>query len=911
MTTELLQVPTKKGSDVDMTGPLGNWIKSAFGSAENPADVSDVGELQKLRVAAVKSGDRGEAVITACSNYYDQLCSIEKKVPVNEVNIAFKWKDAFDKGSIFGGRISLTIPSFAYDKICVLFNIAAHSANVAAEQNVESEDGMQKAMKKLQSAAGIFAYLRDNALVAIQRDSLTMDLDGETLGILSELMLAQAQEMVILKAIKGGMKDNVVAKLCSQCDDYFASIMKKMQYEDYRTLWPSNWLPTICGKQALYNGLAQYHESKVCNAEKNIGEEIARLENALRLLKASMERSVHPDQCNASTWYNKAEKALAEAKKDNDFIYHERIPEYKNLKLIGKAAVAKATPLPEKLGNSSKVLFDELCPLAVHQALAAFDTRKKEMVKRELERLTEATNLANVSMSSMNLPAALEVTKGNEIPQSLRDKSQAVITAGGPDSIKKMIQELPELLTRNTEILEECERLLREEKESDSQLREQFKEKWTRTASDKLTSSFEGNAQKYRTIINNAKDADKVVKEKFENHREFIVLLAQGANNMEANLPAGSNQVKSGPTATKLKSLCEDIETLKAERQVMESEVKSSNPDMKNTFLNVHSKEGVINEAELSQQTLQNALGPLIQQISDSLKRQETILKEMTEENEKFVKENGGGQNSGNQRDEILKKLAAAHDAFFELQKHLQEGTKFYNDLTQLLVTFQSKVSDYCFARKTEKDELMKDLTASLSTLGVTGQAEVTPPAHHTQASVLDMTTTPTRPPRVKDPPARPPPPTSAPSAPAPADPAPNPYAGAPAAPAAANPYAGAPPGANPYAGAPPAPAANPYAGAPAPPGANPYPGAPPGVNPYPGAPGAVPYPAQPNMPMPYQGYPPAQQGAYPYPQQGYYPPPPQGYPQPYGYPPQGPPAPGQQPYYPAPQNPQNPPQWR
>ena len=343
----------------------------------------------------------------------------------------------------------------------------------------------------------------------------------------------------------------------------------------------------------------------------------------------------------------------------------------------------------------------------------------------------------------------------------------------------------------------------------------------------------------------------------------------------------------------------------------MESEVKSSNPDMKNTFLNVHSKEGVINEAELSQQTLQNALGPLIQQISDSLKRQETILKEMTEENEKFVKENGGGQNSGNQRDEILKKLAAAHDAFFELQKHLQEGTKFYNDLTQLLVTFQSKVSDYCFARKTEKDELMKDLTASLSTLGVTGQAEVTPPAHHTQASVLDMTTTPTRPPRVKDPPARPPPPTSAPSAPAPADPAPNPYAGAPAAPAAANPYAGAPPGANPYAGAPPAPAANPYAGAPAPPGANPYPGAPPGANPYPGAPGAVPYPAQPNMPMPYQGYPPAQQGAYPYPQQGYYPPPPQGYPQPYGYPPQGPPAPGQQPYYPAPQNPQNPPQWR
>lgn len=64
-------------------------------------------------------------VFVSLHSYYDQIYALEGKVPMNELTVGFKWKDAFDKGSLFGGKISLTLTSLAYERVCVLFNVGA------------------------------------------------------------------------------------------------------------------------------------------------------------------------------------------------------------------------------------------------------------------------------------------------------------------------------------------------------------------------------------------------------------------------------------------------------------------------------------------------------------------------------------------------------------------------------------------------------------------------------------------------------------------------------------------------------------------------------------------------------------------------------------------------------------------
>lgn len=47
----------------------------------------------------------------------------------------------------------------------------------------------------------------------------------------------------------------------------------------------------------------------------------------------------------------KASRVLVEVNKDNEFIYHERIPDPKNLDRVPKAGLSKPLPLQPRLGT--------------------------------------------------------------------------------------------------------------------------------------------------------------------------------------------------------------------------------------------------------------------------------------------------------------------------------------------------------------------------------------------------------------------------------------------------------------------------------------------------------------------------------------------------------------------------------
>ncbi|XP_022084899.1 programmed cell death 6-interacting protein-like isoform X2 [Acanthaster planci] len=731
----MLAVPLKNSAELDFVRPLKNFIRNTFGGEDESNDyTSQLDELHRLRNNAVcRKLDKHSASLEILARYYDQLQAIEDKLPISEghVSMTFTWQDAFDKGSFFGGGRKQSGSTGSYEKVCVLFNIAAMNSQIAALQTSDDDEALKTAAKQFQQAAGIFNHLKETVVSAVQ-NIRTFDIHPDCLAALGALMLAQGQESILKKAQQDKMKPAIVAKIAMTAAEEFSEALKLCQVQHVKEVLPKEWIPIVGGKHAHMQGLAEFHQSQVCQASKCYGEEISRLNHSLEHLQAASHRG--GQHVNFKSTTEKVQRALAAAKKDNDFIYHDVIPDVSNLKPIGSAVIAKPLEIPKPMNPKFTDLFEKLVPLAVHNALDAYEARKVEIVSREVGKLREQTQLLNSVLASLNLPAAIEDMGGSSIPPSLLQKSNAVREKGGIQSIDKLFHEMPDLLKRNTEILNESIRLLDDEGKTDKEMKERFKERWTRLPSDQLTTPLRAEASKYRTILNNAIQADSIVREKYEANREFISILSKSPNEMGSDLPATSAAaaLKDSPEVRKLRDLMKQVEAIKTEREVNEAEIKNTKSDMSQKFLSALAADGAINEEDISNQELDRIFSPLIKQVQDSIHRQEILLNNVQDANTKFCQAKQSDTSASN-REDVLRKLAAAHDAYMELTANLTEGTKFYNDLTQLLVRFQGKVTDLCFARKTEKEELLRDLTQSIANQP-SSPPPVTP-AHHAQVS--------------------------------------------------------------------------------------------------------------------------------------------------------------------------------
>ncbi|CAF3836993.1 unnamed protein product [Rotaria sordida] len=449
-----LTIPAKKPFDVNLSTPIKNFIKATFGDKEDYS--ASIDGFNSLRAEALLRSNYKDD----CSKllrYYDQLNAIEYKLPIteNQIRIYFKWQDAFvSGGSLFGGKQKTNGSwKLAYEKACVLFNIGHAYSELALAQNLSIDEQMKAALRYFQLSSGVYSFLKDY-VNANSLSDLSVDFEPAVLASISWVMLAQAAEVIYMKS--ANFTDEVAAQVAAHAADCYKEAYTSAKTESAKKVIPENHVNIMFVKHLLFQSRTEYHAGNQAQADRKYGLKVARYERGKDFADQAISKcTIAAFTPTLRTNQDEIAKAAAAARKDNDFVYHERLPDPKTLETILAKPIAKPLPVTFPIMPDFKDLFASLVPIALNNAFAAFSSKRAEIMNTEVNRIREATNVLNAFLASMNLPAAIEDSGGRQIPPSVSEKSNEIKRQGGINTLDKMINDLPESLQRNKEILDE------------------------------------------------------------------------------------------------------------------------------------------------------------------------------------------------------------------------------------------------------------------------------------------------------------------------------------------------------------------------------------------------------------------------------------------------------------------------
>ncbi|KAJ9050398.1 bck1-like resistance to osmotic shock [Entomophthora muscae] len=757
-----VRISCKKTEEIDWISPLKAYIAQTY--QDEPEKYSD--ELvtfnrlrQDMRGAGLDLTGRD-----LLYRYYGQLDLLELRFPVDENNIriSFTWFDVFNQKAI--SQFSL-----AYEKACVIFNIAAVLSALGASQTRSEPLGLKQAFHYLQLSAGVYSYINENFLHAP-----SSDLNREVVKILVQFMLAQAQECFLEKCLLEKKKGSLIFKLASQATYMYNGIVDSLSEGLPKTLFSQSFSLISQVKQKHYAALAHYHKALTLEEEAQYGEAVSRFTVAETLAKESFKlagtlaRALNsakttnfpPDTGSSLNDITKSNHELILEKrdssiKDNELVYHDSVTKPEVLAPIEKLAAAKIIPFSEMYtpAELTKIIgpdvFHKLIPLSIHESASLYSEEKAKIIRQESERVDIANVELETSLSYMELPQCLSKFKENPA-LSLQDLTQPpheILQAANQiyrieansQPLNALLASLRSANASHRNALEDAVTYLDEEFAASENLRAQHREAWKQTPSTTAANSLRQEIRSRRELLDKALQSDEGLVSRFNAYRdEFDILKANperdqiGTALAEGMASASQNTTESTSLVDvkkedSLPGIIESIEDclsrlslLKKERNDMLHDLKERTQMDDISHVLILNKKSPAIEPQIFSSELEKYRGHQ-NRITSTIHHQQAALAELSSHFKRLSsvseaqKIHQNWETVNRFRNQLIQRLKAAAEEYHELRNGATAGQDFYLKVSPAIEEISVKVQRFCDSRKSERDQLEQTITQSQS----------------------------------------------------------------------------------------------------------------------------------------------------------------------------------------------------
>lgn len=655
-----------------------------------------------------------------CLRYYK---SVEEKINAKSLALEFVWMDTLRKKKVKD-------TSFAFEKANLMFNIGAIYSVLASKGDFTTPDGKKAAMNKYLMAAGCFDKVREWTRDLPRIDSL--DLTQEHCSYAIYLMIAQGYICMFEFVDKATYNKQNIGKLANAVAKNYQFAQEVASRSPLQQGMPRDQIALMEFYSVYYRAVANYwtalwEKEQAEQTAKGFGVAVSRL----RLARSQADQAVRIRQVVGQPMDKGRQlleilsKATQDSESTNLNVYMDSIAPESSLKPIDDLSMLNPK-FPPSVDVDSKTQGEEclmvLIPPEVRNIMNLYKERLMEMVRAENVSAADLRTQMQGVLASLSLPQKLDALSASDagLPEDVWAKVQEVNSRGGAVQVEKMMESLSVMNASNLKLLEDVERMIKQEEDDDASHRTMFGPRWNRALSQAGNAVLKQDLFKYREKTAQATAVDRAIVQTYQSAQASLQLTRKSREELSAMLPRAAATVDpSSPPIAQLRAALETVNTI--EKQIAEELI------ILQTMADSDNIVGEIMQQYTARADLASVIAREMEKYGEArgrigvLKSQEMEALTRVRTADRDFEQFAASVRTSAERVEFLRALSLGCGRFGELVNQLSQGMNFYRQLGTLIAQLQQRVSDFIIARNLEKNDLVMRLTAGSAPGGYPG----------------------------------------------------------------------------------------------------------------------------------------------------------------------------------------------
>ena len=492
-------------------------------------------------------------------------------------------------------------------------------------------------------------------------------------------------------------KPGIIAKVCGQVVEYYKQALRQLEFSNVKeenhldaffdvvgTKQSRYWRAYLEFKISYYVCLSYLHMGMASEETGRWGERVAYYEAAVKNLGIAVRTN---KEYKVETLFNGVTDAIVYtndvvngkleiSKKENEFIYHEKVPDVDSLPSIKGASLVKGIPFDEQdLEVSGGDLFSRIVTLETHAASSMYSEELAKILRTVGGEIEVANDSLVMYLSSLQLEDIPDTDSLASMPQEIVDCVAGLSVR--PQCVPQLQQAMAKLAGVSADVeasLQEIQHMLKEE--------ERAEEEFVKALGPRprpIMSELERETQKYHAAHSMASESNLTLHEAMRLHVKNLKLLSQSVDGLKTTVPSLSSLDDSTLNSLEdMRKIMMKVEEMRNQRRQLEQDLRSAVQE--DDITGQIAVKGNAETEKIFAEELKKH-DRIIGYIRQNIAAQSAIVQAMSERNAEYADARYKVDSVMRQREEALGQLVASYHAYEDLLNKTTKGLEFYDKL--------------------------------------------------------------------------------------------------------------------------------------------------------------------------------------------------------------------------------------